>query len=205
MRYISSLPSIFFETLLHDLDRLSPQHVYVALYLLGGRGTHITGIYMLSVAMVAEALRLDADLVRSIVFDLANLGWCEYEPPVIWIRGLGNYRDQLGRGFRNDPSALVMTLRHLERELPTDNPLVLSFRAEFEITGITSDQASAKHPRTAKGKGNGNGKGKGTARLSGPCNDSLTSPSDESLTTGVTTGSETPSKPRRVIKFGVKP
>jgi hypothetical protein len=66
--------------------------------------------------MIAEDIGLDPESSARIVDDLVNIGWCDFEPPIIWIRGAGNICDQLGtRDFRRNERWLTATEKHVER------------------------------------------------------------------------------------------
>jgi hypothetical protein len=98
------------------LKGLPGDHLRVYLHLAHGPNSEISGLYRISVGQIAEDTDLDPDQVRSIVDDLVNVGWCDFEPPIIWIRGAGNICDQLGtRDFRRNASWITATERHVER------------------------------------------------------------------------------------------
>ena len=150
--------------------------------LVTGPYSHLSGIYGLQIYQAAEDLSLEPDEVRRIIAALSDLGWCTFEPPIIWIHGYGCQDDQMGRDFKNNPSDLVATLRHVET-LPDDNGAVSAWRAAHGLTGTTAAAHAQQHPRRQRAaslptRAEGNGKGIGIGTTTRPTG----------MTTGVTTG-----------------
>jgi len=148
MRKTASFPPRYWtSTLARSVIGLGHQYQSVITYLVTGPYSHVSGIYGLQVYQMADDLQLDPDEARHIVATLANLGWCTFEPPVIWIHGFGCQADQLARDFRQNTSDLIATLRHIE-SLPEDNGAVIAWRAAHDLTGMTADDARRRHAST---------------------------------------------------------
>jgi len=114
------------------LRNLPAEHLRVYLHLVHGPSADITGIYRLSVGQIADDTGVDADRVRTAIEEMANTGWCEYEPPIIWIVGHGNVTDQLGKSdWTSNPKWQTAAQRHLDA-LPA-LPIVDRFRRRWSL------------------------------------------------------------------------
>lgn len=139
-------PKKFWDSPIKDnLWRLPPGHLRVYLHLAFGPTAAVSGIYRISVGAIAEDTGLDPDEVRAAINDLSDLGWCEFEHPLIWIRGTGNILDKLGTtDVRRNQKWVAATLSHLD-DLPAHNPLVSAFRRHHELPddGVVHETADS--------------------------------------------------------------
>lgn len=134
------------------LCTLPAEHLRVFLHLVHGPNSHITGIYRLSIGAIADDAVIEPDLVRRIVDDLADTGWCEYEHPIIWIVGEGNVVDQLGKAdWTSNPKWLTAAQRHVEA-LP-NLPIVDRFRRKWDLPATLPDAGRHKDKAAPYRKG----------------------------------------------------
>jgi hypothetical protein len=125
------------------LAKLGAAHLWVYLHLVHGPNNHVTGLYRISPAQIAEDTDLDTDEVRKIISELADTGWCDYEAPLIWIRGIGDINDQLGTtDFKRGEKWLKATMNHIS-DLPNDHRMVVAF---CRFHGLDLDTLSIPHP-----------------------------------------------------------
>lgn len=139
MRKFSMFRSTFWDSPIWlSLKKLPVDHLRVFLHLVHGPNCDITGIYRLSVGAIVDDTDVEPDMVRSIIETLANIGWCEFEPPVLWIFGHGNVVDQLGKeDWTANAKWKTAALRQLDA-LPT-LPIVDRFRRRWALPTALPD------------------------------------------------------------------
>ena len=122
-------PRNFWDSPIKDeLRHLPAGHLWVFLHLAYGPSAHLSGLYRISVGAIAEDIGMEPDEVRAVIDDLARIGWCDVEYPLVWIRGAGNILDKLGTtDVRKNAAWVTATHRHL-LDLPQTNRLVDAFR-----------------------------------------------------------------------------
>ncbi|WP_043758369.1 hypothetical protein [Imhoffiella purpurea] len=146
-------PRNFWDSSIKDeLWELPAGHFRVFLHLAYGPTAHLSGLYRISVGAIAEDTGLEPDEVRNAIDTLADIGWCDVEYPLVWIRGAGNILDKLGTtGIEKNPAWVKSTRRHLD-DLPPSNRLVELFRRYHGLLREAGGEAPPEAPREAGGE-----------------------------------------------------
>lgn len=130
MRRSSKFPTAFWDSpICSTLHGMSREHLMVYLHLVHGPHAEVSGIYRLTPGMIADDINSDPETVSCILNELTDTGWCDWEPPVIWIRGTGNVLDQLETSDLHRNERWVKATRSHLAALPPGNRLVRAFRA----------------------------------------------------------------------------
>ena len=148
MRKVSVFrPSFWDSPIWQTLRELPREYLAVYLHLVHGPNSEVSGIYRISAGQIAEDCRIDTDQVEAIINDLANTGWCEYERPILWIRGAGNICDMLGsQDWRDNDRWLRHTVRHLSG-LP-DCAVVRRFRWHWRLRDVSAPESPLEPPQS---------------------------------------------------------
>lgn len=149
-------PRNFWDSPIKDeLRQLPAVHLWVFLHLAYGPTAHLSGLYRISIGAIAEETGFEPDEVRKALDDLADLGWCEVEYPLVWIRGAGNINDKLGTtDVRRNAAWVTATSRHLS-DLPQNNRLVEAFRRYHGILGEPLREVGGEAPPQPRREGGG--------------------------------------------------
>lgn len=97
-------------------EKLSPEHVLVALYLITGPQVNAIGLYRLSLALLCEYAGVEnKEAALAILNDLANLDFAYYddESETVWIKTMALY--QMGSTISPTEYRHAWLVRELER------------------------------------------------------------------------------------------
>lgn len=145
MRRSSKFPTAFWDSpIWQTLKGLSADHLRVYLHLVHGPHAEVSGIYRLTPGMIADDIGSDPESVSNILGELADIGWCDWEPPVVWIRGTGNVLDQLETSDLHRNERWVKATRSHLAALPPGNRLVRAFRAHHALDAEEGEEPEDK-------------------------------------------------------------